>query len=260
MDPRAIELSDIVKMHHTEKELQETSIKRKDVLHFSKVPFTIYHKNVNGDFEKLNSFDELSVGGSGNLFVVEPDGTWVNTGEGTTWDEVSQPFIGNGIFVPGGRVNYDHTELTLVFAANARYPEEPVGAVIQAMHSRKIDSDIYPHIHWMQTSDAIPNILIAHRMYDSGEIPPTWTLKALTRTVFPFTGSGMQQITPFDLAEGNGVGLGLSFTIDVKIYRDSLNTSGLFAGADAYPGTWSAKYYDIHFEKDMNGSREEFVK
>ena len=199
---------------------------------------------------------------NGNYFEIEPDGTDVRHGDATVWDEASQSFVGQNIFVVAGRVDYNFDELTLDFGATARYPEEPIGVVIQAMHSRKADSDTRPHIHWMQNSDANPNILIAHRMYNTNAIPPAWTLKALTTAdnLFPFGGVGSQQITEFNLPAGHGVGLGLSFTIDVKIYRDSANTSGLFAGADAYAGAWNAKYYDIHFEKDMGGSREEFVK
>lgn len=213
-------------------------------------------------FKYINNMPQLAVGVDGNLFLIEEDGTWVNEGDGTTWDEISQPFVGSNIFTVAGRVDYNYSELTLDFATNARYPDEPVGIVTQAMHSRKADSDIRPHIHWMQTSDNTPNILVEYRFYGIGESPPTWTLKALTPSdnAIPYAGVNTQQITAFNLPEGHGVGLGLSFTIDVKIYRDSANTSGLFAGADTYSGVWSAKYYDIHFEKDMNGSRTEFIK
>ena len=199
---------------------------------------------------------------NGNYFEVELDGTDVRHGDATVWDEASQSFVGQNIFIVAGRVDYNFTELTLDFAANARYPEEPVGIVIQALHARKTNSDTRPHIHWMQNSDANPNILVEYRMYNTNDVPPAWTLKALTASdnLFSFGGIGAQQITNLNLPVGHGVGFGLSFTFDVKIYRDSANTSGLFAGADTYAGAWNAKYYDIHFEKDMGGSRQEFVK
>lgn len=207
-------------------------------------------------------FSTLKVGASPDSFEVEPDGTWINKGEGTVWDEISQPFVGANIYEVAGRVDYNYTELTLDFGGNARYPDEPVGIVTQLSHARRIDSDIRPHIHWMQDYAQQPNILIEYRMYNINDVPPAWTLKALTvdDNKFPYAGAGSQQLTEFNLPEGHGVGLGLSFTIDVKIYRDSLNTSGLFSGIDIYPGAWRAKYFDIHLERDMNGSREEFVK
>jgi hypothetical protein len=198
----------------------------------------------------------------GDYLEVELDGTWVNHGEGTTWDEVSKSFVGNSLFSPAGRVDYNFTELTLDYATNARYPDEPVGVVNQILHARKTDSDIRPHIHWMQNSNNNPNILVEYRMYNVNDVPPAWTLKALTASdnKFSFNGIGSQQITEFNLPAGNGVGLGLSFTIDVKIYRDSANTSGLFSGSDTYAGVWNAKYYDVHLEMDMRGSRLEFTK
>lgn len=217
-----------------------------------------------GNDSKGVALPKIEVGdiSNGDSFEVEDDGTWVNNGDSTTWDEISQSFVGQNIYQNAGRIDYNYTDLTLDFNTNARYPNEPAGIVVQALHSRKPDSDIRPHIHWMQNSDNNPNILIEYRMYNDGEAPGSWIQKALTSNdnIFPFEESGQQQITEFNLPEGHGVNLGLSFTIDVKIYRDSQNNSGLFTSADSYSGIWSAKYYDIHFEKDMNGSREEFVK
>lgn len=210
----------------------------------------------------LKDLRKVVIGIGDNKFKVETDGTWVNEGNGTTWDEISNAFVGQNIYTSFGRVDYNYDDLTLDFGATARYPEEPVGIVTQIPHARKADSDIRPHIHWMQTSAAMPNILIAYRMYNNGAVPGSWELKALTASdnAYAYTSSGMQQLTSFNLPEGHGEGLEVSFTFDLKIYRDSANASGLFSGADAYSGSLSLKYFDIHVERDMNGSREEFVK
>jgi hypothetical protein len=130
------------------------------------------------------------------------------------------------------------------------------------MHARKAGSDIKPHIHWIQNQNAVPNILVSYRFYNNGaSVPGSWTLKALTNTVFTYPGSGsIVQISPFNLTSGTFANSSLSFTFDAKVYRDTANASGLFAGADAYTGNWSLKYYDIHFQNDMTGSRQEFVK
>lgn len=181
---------------------------------------------------------------------------------GTVWDEISQSFVGRNIFVVAGRVDYNYTELTLDFSTTARYPNEPVGIVIQCLHARKEDSDIRPHIHWVQNSDNNPNILVEYRWCNNGGTSSAWTLKALTAAdnMFAWSGVGMQQITEFNLSAGHGVGWGLSATFECKIYRDSQNTSTLFSGVDNYSGAWNAKYYDIHLEMDSGGSRQEFVK
>jgi len=214
-------------------------------------------------WKSAGAFRKLFVGDSTNFFTVEDDGTDVRYGDATTWDEASQSFVGANIFTVAGRVDYNFTELTLDFANNARYPEEPVGIVIQAMHARKPASDIRPHLHWIQNQNATPNILVEYRFYNNGDSIPGWTLKALTASdnLFTYPGSGsIQQITEFNLPVGTFAGMGLSFTFDCKFYRDTGNISTLFSGLDGYSGIWNAKYYDIHFEKDMTGSRQEFVK
>jgi len=181
----------------------------------------------------------------------------------TTWDEVSQSFVGQNIFAVQGRIDYNYTDLTLDYSTTARYPNEPVGVVIQIPHRRKNNSEIRPHVHWMQNSDNNPNILIAYRAYNNGEVAPvSWTLKALTNAdnLFPFTVAGQQQITEFNLPTAVGESLGLSGTFEVKIYRDSQDESELFGGADSYSGNWEVKYYDMHFIVDSDGSRQEFEK
>lgn len=215
----------------------------------------------------FKELDGLKVGDidNGNYFEIESDGTDVRYGDATTWDERSQSFVGANIFTVAGRVDYNYTELTLDYAANARYPEEPVGIVIQAPHAWKLGGGVRPHIHWVQNQNAIPNILVSYRVYGNNQDPTgSWTLKALTaeNNHYTYPGSGsIQQITELDLAASVfPASLGLSFTFDCKIYRDTGNISTLFAGADAYSGDWSAKYYDIHYEKDTTGSRQEFVK
>lgn len=201
------------------------------------------------------------IGSAPNRTKITQKGMMTFEGEATVWDEISQPFIGRNLLVVTGRVDYNYDELTVDYTTTARYPEEPVGVVLQLPHARKAGSDFHPHLHWIQTSDAVPNILIAYRTCNNNEVYSDWTLKALTavNSKYPYVLNGMQ-ITEFDLPEGHGETLGLSATFECKIYRDSLNTSGLFAGADGYTGNWSIKYYDIHFEKDSIGSNEEYTK
>lgn len=201
---------------------------------------------------------------AGNYLEIEPDGTVIAKGDGTVWDEILQTLVGLNLYTVAGRVDYNFSELTVDFATNARYPEEPIGMVSQMMHSRKAGSDIRPHVHWIQTSDANPNILIEYRWYNNGEpVSASWTKVALTpaNNLYDYDDSGaMQQITQMPLPGDLGLTKGLSSTFDVKIYRDTANTSTLFAESDTYVGLWNAKYFDIHIEKDMNGSHQEYIK
>lgn len=199
----------------------------------------------------------------GNYTEIEDDGTIVTYGEGTTWNEISQSFVGQNIYVNQGRIDYNYDELSLDYTTTARYPNEFAGSVKQMPHERANNTNIRPHIHWIQNQNVMPNILIEYRAYNNGqEVPAVWVQKALTSAdnLFTYTSGDIQQITEFDLPASVGESLGLSGTFEAKIYRDSQNTSGLFAGADAYTGSLSLKYYDIHYVVDMSGSREEFTK
>lgn len=214
--------------------------------------------------EPNNLIQNFHIGQEANLnsTFFYPNGTLVTQGEALTWDEISQSLIGRNIYVNAGRIDYNYTSLTIDYSETARYPNENTGIVLQMPHKRKSNSEIRPHIHWIQNSNNAPNILVEYRAYNNGEPASTWTLKPLTvaDNVFPFTQVGQQQITEFNINPLIGDNLGLSGTFEVKIYRDSDNTSGLFAGADSYIGNWEVKYYDIHFIVDMFGSNEEFVK
>lgn len=180
----------------------------------------------------------------------------------TRWDERSQPIFAARLDTGSGRIDYNYDELTVDFQDNARYPEEPAPIVLQSTHLWKIGGGVRPHIHWIQNQAAMPNLLVEYRFYNNGGSPGAFSLKALTaaNNKFAYPGSGsIQQITNLDLGDIFG-SMGLSFTFDCKIYRDSANASLLFSGADSYAGNLSLKYYDIHFEVDDMGSREEFVK
>jgi hypothetical protein len=206
--------------------------------------------------------ESIFIGEGSNKTIIGRDGVMYFRGKAVVWDEISNSVVGKNIFVNAGKIDYNFSELTLDFSDNALYPSHEFGVVSQMSHARMKDSDIRPHIHWMQTSDNNPNILIKYRWISLNQVPTAWVLKALTAAdnKFTFAESGHQQITEFNLPEGNGVGRGMSATFECMVYRDTTNASGLFAGADTYIGDWSVKYYDIHILMDAIGSREEFVK
>jgi hypothetical protein len=214
--------------------------------------------------ETNNLTEDLHVGSEadGNSTKFEPDGTVVSEGEAMAWDEISQSFVGKNIYINQGRIDYDYDNLTVNYTTTARYPDEFAGSVKQMAHRRASNTNIRPHVHWMQNSDNNPNILIEYRAYNNGEVAPAWTQKALSQAdnLFPFTDVGQQQITEFNIPASVGESLGLSGTFEVKIYRDSQNASNLFPSADTYSGDWEVKYYDIHILVNMFGSRDEFAK
>lgn len=170
------------------------------------------------------------------------------------WDDQRFPAVGERIGGAGGRITYDYDEGVLEFAANARYADEFVGIVVQTPHAWVEGSSISPHLHWVQSEAAVPNMLMEYRSYNNGdEVPSTYTLAITDNDVFPYPGSGsIMQISSFpDIPMST---LRISCIMDVKLYRDSANASGLFRGADPYTVAWSLKEFDIHMQIDSLGS------
>jgi len=127
-------------------------------------------------------------------------------------------------------------------------------------HNWKIGTTIYPHIHFEQDNNAIPNFLIRYRWQMNGEAKTTaWTDYPLTTTAFTYTSGTLNQIV-----HSGGltppVGANLSDTIEFQIFRDNANNSGAFAGSDPYSGAVDLTFIDIHYEQDTLGSDSEFTK
>ncbi len=209
---------------------------------------------------------DLGSESGGNYTQIETDGTLVSKGDATEFEDMRFPVIGQRLTVSAGRIDINYDTLCVDYQINARYPNEFIGVTAQLEHARKTDSDIFPHLHWNQTSANMPNILVIYTWYNNNEQVPTFASDgvkvALTSSnnVFTWTTGTLAQITNIPLPLNLGVGKGISSFFDVQIFRDSNNTSGLFSGADNYSGAWSLKEYDIHIEKDMKGSRQEYVK
>ena len=116
----------------------------------------------------------------------------------------------------------------------------------------------HAHTKGIQNQDEVPNWLMEYRIIQNGGVvSPTFIAAICSEQIFTYTSGTILQICEFPLITGVN---DLSFSIDVKIYRDTVNTSGLFSGADPYTGTASLKFFDIHYMRDTSGSREEFIK
>jgi len=177
----------------------------------------------------------------------------------SAWDDLRSPATGARIDTTTGRLDYNFTECGIEFAENARYPEEPLCIIQQMSHSKKLGTPVSPHIHWVQNSAEEPNWLIAYRVYSYGETVPAFQLAKFEKTIFAYTGGDLAQITTFPEIECPDDEM-LSLELDVILYRDSANTSGLFDGPDTYVGPVLYKEFDIHFEIDGFGSTYEFKK
>lgn len=145
--------------------------------------------------------------------------------------------------------DFDTTELGLLFPQNDT--SEIAYAIIQFNHDRKNESNIRPHIHFVQDSSSQPVFKIDYRWYKNGE-NPSGSFTTLTANSFAFTypGSGsILQIVGFPEIDGSSIDT-VSSMMDIKIYRDD----------DVVSGDVLVKEFDLHYQIDTVGSRQEFIK
>ena len=205
-------------------------------------------------------FDTLQVGdvAGGNYFEIESDGTFILFGDATRWDDLEGSLIAKQLTSPAGRIDYNFTELTADFQNNAIYPTDLIAIVSQVRHRYELGTDLKPHLHFIQNQNTVPNWLISYRVIENGGTVGAFALATWDSLMFTYPGAGsILQIAEFPVITGL---MDLSFAIDVKLFRDTTNVSGLFAGADPYVGDAAAKFFDVHFRNDSLGSREEDVK
>jgi len=129
----------------------------------------------------------------------------------------------------------------------------------QVSHAWKLGSTLVPHIHFRQTSNAMPNFLIKWRWQRNGNsFSSGWNNLLCNTPVFSWIGSDMNRI-----ATSAGItpptGYGLSDIIQIQIFRDNSNASGLFSSADTH-GDALVTGVDLHIEKDTLGSDTYFQK
>jgi len=178
----------------------------------------------------------------------------------TTWDDLRFPVFGRYIDIIAGHLDYDAVELGVAFDDSSRYNDaDQVAIIAQMTHRWKSGTALQPHVHWMQSAAAVPNMLLKYRTYSNGDTPSAWTLAATTGQAFTYTAGSILQVSSWP--EIDTTGLGISAFIDIKIYRDTANTSTEFAGADPLTGDWLMKDFDLHFEIDQpSGSSEQWLK
>lgn len=144
--------------------------------------------------------------------------------------------------------DYDFTNMGLLFPQNDA--TEIVYITLQLPHAWKLESDLSPHIHYVQDEAQEPVFKTDYRCYENGQ-DPTGAFTTLTASSFSFTytSGSILQIVSFsdiDMAGFDSV----SAMCDFKVYRDD----------NVVTGDVLAKEFDVHYFVDTLGSSEEFTK
>lgn len=201
-------------------------------------------------------FSSAWIGGTSDYIALSSSGIRLNGGA-TVFEDRDYPLGGQRISAPGAKV-VESTNNLIAYSTNCPLGDY-VWMNIQMSHSKKLFSPIYPHVHWNQDSTKLPNWLLEYRwMYGGIAIPSTWSYSTMLASVYPLT-AGISQITPFATITPSS-NEGLSAILQVKLKRDSSNTSAKFASTDPYGASAFAASFDIHYERDSMGSDSEYSK
>ena len=135
---------------------------------------------------------------------------------------------------------------------------ERVTAQVQFPHSWKEGSTITPHVHWMKTTSASGDVvwrLEYKKIPINGVLDADWTQIDSVNTVRGTEDTNTANkhlITSF--GEIDMTGGKISDMMFVRIWRQA-NASG-----DTYNADVGLLEFDIHYQVNTNGSRQEFIK
>lgn len=196
-------------------------------------------------------------GSETDYMEIEADGSINLYGDATMFDDLLGDIT--QVKSQGSGVSLNNTESSLEYTATANLNDYSV-INYQVPHGWKVGSDVFPHLHFWQDNDNAPNFLLRYRwQINSGAKTTSWTDYKCNTLVFEYTSGTLNQI-----AHGGGItppeGAGLSDILQIRIFRDTGNTSTVFAGADPYTGAVGITSADVHIEKNRLGSRQEYVE
>jgi hypothetical protein len=144
--------------------------------------------------------------------------------------------------------DFDFTNLGLLFPQNDA--TEIVYIIGQFSHKRKAFTNIAPHVHFIQDNALTPVFKMDYRWYENGDLMPgAFTTITAATFAFTYTAGNMLQIAAFPDIDGSAIG-SVSSMMDIKLYRED----------NVAIGDVLTKEFDLHYEIDSLGSKEEYVK
>ena len=217
----------------------------------------IMYNNIQSQEVKINS-----------NFVVEADGTIRSDGAATTWDDLM-------VYPDATTKSGSNAPTWTRFALNGTSQgvflwmfdpatEQELYFCVQIPHSYKVGSTLQPHVHWT-TSTGTPsgtNVVWGLEytiMKIGGNFSTTTTLLTANSVISSIgtpTGVNQHLITSFGgITSGTSPNdIGISTIMVCRLFRKAADAADTFANPVALLG------FDIHYEKDTQGSRAEYVK
>lgn len=197
-------------------------------------------------------------GSTSNYTQLGTDGTLTQVGNATTFDDIVFEMLPSRLGAGITKPDWDSTNKGFLFPQNDT--SEYVEIMVQIPHKYLAGSTVYPHIHWFQTENNTPNFLIRYRWQKNGGTKTTgWTDYKCTTNAFTYVSGTLNQLS-YGAGISAPVGYSISDILQIRLFRDTNNTSTVFSGADPFTTTVGVMSMDVHIEVDTFGSRTEYTK
>jgi hypothetical protein len=195
----------------------------------------------------------------GDYTEIEADGTIRFHGDASVFRDEIHTLLHQSKNNASARIVDNIAEGSLTYKNNATVADYAIMS-IQLNHDRKNGADVYPHLHWWQTTINMPNWLLEYRWQRNAEAKVTeWTELAHTTNAFLWVSGTINQITRFGSITPPS-GDGVSDILQIRLSRDVAAASTIYTVAETSPVNQDAVSLDVHIEIDTIGSRLEYTK
>jgi len=165
----------------------------------------------------------------------------------TVWDDLRFPVTQSK---RGANVEPDFDETNVGFLFPTDDTSEIAYIIAQFPHDWKTGSVISPHVHFAQGGDNTYVFKIDYKWINLGDaVPATWTTIATTGYAYTYESGTIHQLAEFtDITPPETI-TDVSSIMLIKLYRD-----------DEVSGDVLVWEFDIHYQRDADGSSSEYVK
>jgi hypothetical protein len=184
------------------------------------------------------------MGGAVSYTDFESDGTIEFLGDATVFEDLAMSLT-TGKQGATSKPDFDYDSTAYMFPVDST---EVLYLIAQMPHSYKQGSNIYPHVHFKQSKNSNPSFKIQYKWFNIADtIPAAWSHKTLYTLRETYSSGLIHQMS--EVTDGlavTGTGKTMSSILLIRLKRDNSST---------YSGDCAAFQFDIHYEKDTNGSR-----
>lgn len=202
----------------------------------------------------------LRIGSETNYTDFDSDGHQTMHGQATVFKDELQSLIAQLKNNPSDKLVINTEEGTLDYKDNATLADYAIMNV-QINHDWKINSTIFPHLHWFQNQLNVPNWLVQYRWQINGQLKENnWTNFPLNSLVFTFESGSLVQISTNLIGIVPPENVNLSDILQLRLIRDTANESTEFSTNDVVIGDVPSINFDVHYELNSLGSNTEYSK